>query len=118
MAILAIQDPSFQPAYRIVTAITNGFPALVTTSFDHQYFTGTIVRLYVPIDYGMVQANHLEGSITVTSTTQFTIDIDTTNFDLFAVPASPTQYAQVVPIGEENDILVAATQNIRAGAVN
>ena len=118
MAILAIEDPSFQPAYRIVTGITNAFPALVTTSFDHQYFDGTIVRLYVPNDYGMRQANGLQGAITVVSPTTFLIAIDTTQFDAFVVPTPTRQYAQSVPIGEVNDLLLAATQNILAGSIN
>lgn len=118
MAIGALPNPPYQPAMREITAITNDFPASVTTSFAHQYFSGTILRLYVPIEYGMVQANHLQGTITVTSATQFTIDIDTRLFDPFVVPGAPLQLAQSVPFGEENDLLLAATQNILAGAVN
>lgn len=121
MSIVAIQFPTYQPAMRIITAITNAFPALVTTSFPHQYITGLIVRLYVPYNFGMVQANHLEGAITVTSDTQFKIDIDTTNFSPFVIPAIPPghlpagvplQYAQVVPVGEINAILAGATKNV------
>lgn len=118
MAIDAIENPAFQPAMRIITAITQSFPALVTTSFAHQYFSDTIVRLYVPIEFGMRQANQLQGTITVTAPDQFTIDIDTTNFDPFVVPPNPQQRAQVVPIGEENDLLLAATQNVLAGRTN
>lgn len=116
MSIFANPDPTFQPAMRIITAITNAFPASVTTSFAHNYSTGTIVRLIVPMGFGMLQANNLTGTITVTSDTTFTIDIDTTSFDTFAVPSeNPGHYytkAQVVPIGEVNEILTAATQNV------
>lgn len=111
MAILAQQFPVFQQAMRIVSSITNGFPAAVTTTFNHQYQTGMVVRLLVPIGYGMVQANQLYGSIIVTGNTTFTIDIDTTNFDVFTTPMNPTQYSQVIPMAESNDMLSAATRN-------
>jgi hypothetical protein len=115
MAILATAYPVFQPAMRIITAITNASPASVTTSFDHQYRTGTVVRLNIPTGFGMVQANQLTGTITVTSDTSFTIPIDTTYFDVFAASVTfPYSYqsATVVPIGEDSATLLAATVNV------
>jgi len=115
MAILATQFPIYQPAMRIIDSITNAFPAAVTTSFDHQYITGTIVRLYVPLGFGMVQANEKEGTITVTGATTFTVDIDTTQMDPFTTPPvfpEDRQSAQVVPTGEISSTLLAATRNV------
>ena len=114
MTILAVANPVFQPAMRIISNITNGYPAQVTTTFAHQYITGTIVRLYVPAGYGMVEANQLKGPIVVTGDTTFTIDLDTTSFTAYSAPvlSDDMQYAQVVPIGEVNGILTAATRNV------
>jgi len=115
MAILAYPYPMFQRAMRIIASVTNGYPAVVTTTFNHQYITGMIVRLNIPTGYGMVQANQKYAPITVTGDTTFTIDINTTNFPAFVVPASfpyNAQYAQVTPIGELNYTLQAATQNV------
>lgn len=112
MSIQAIASPTFQPAMRIITAITQSNPAAVTTSFDHDYITGEIVRIYVPDTFGMRQIDKLTGEITVTATNTFTIDINTTTFDAFSVPSGNVQYAQVVPIGERNDLLTAATDNV------
>lgn len=86
MAILATQFPVYQPAMRIISSITNADPAVVTTTFNHQYQSGLIVRLNVPLGYGMQQANQLYGPIMVTGDTTFTIDIDTTFFDPLVVP--------------------------------
>lgn len=112
----AAQSPTFQPAMRLISAITNANPAQVTTTFDHDYVTGIIVRLEIPRAVGMHQANGLTGTITVTGTATFTVDIDTTDFDVFAIPGSPSPHdntcAQVIPIGEDNSLLRAATQNI------
>lgn len=108
----AVADPIFQPAMRVITAITNGFTAQVTTSFAHDYLDGMIVRLYVPRDYGMIQADKKMGTITIVDSTNFLIDIDTTYFDAFVVPMSTNVNAQVVPIGEVNNTLQASTLNI------
>src|SRR5581483_2171142 len=111
-AIYAIQKPTYQPAMRIITAITNANPAVVTTSFAHNYVSLTIVRLDIPRGFGMQQANQLTGTIIVLSPTTFSISIDSTQFDAFAVPGGANQQAQVVPIGEDNSILTAATVNV------
>jgi hypothetical protein len=101
---------------RIIEAITNGFPAQVTTTFPHQYLNGLIVRLYIPEGFGMQQANQLSGAITVTSATTFLVDIDTTNFDSFIIPTivEGVSYTcpQVVPTGEVSSTLQNATQNV------
>lgn len=112
MSILAQQFPIFKPAMRIITAITNGFPASVTTSFDHGYPSEIIVRIVVPLGYGMEEINGMFGSIIVTGATTFDIDIDTRYFDPFVVPGSPTQYAQSVPIAEINSTVYHAYQNV------
>lgn len=113
MTIQAIEHPIFQPAMRIITAITQAIIPTVTTSFAHDYITGTIVRLYVPKSYGMFEINQMQSEITVTSPTTFTVNIDTRGYDPFVVPGSfKRQYAQVVAIGENNSILLAAERNI------
>jgi hypothetical protein len=117
-----VQYPTFQPAMRNILSITQATNALITTTFNginpgnHQYSTGLIVRLYIPNGFGMVQANELEAPITVVNDTQFTMPINTVNFDAFVVPAyQPGAYgtpAQVVPTGEINELLTEATQNV------
>jgi len=111
----AEENPTFQRAMRLISAITNDNPAQVTTTFDHDYGTGDIVRLNIPKWYGMIQADKLVGTITVTGTDTFTIDINTTKFDIFSVPAPVPWYvnasASVTPVGEVTENLDGATQN-------
>ncbi len=112
----AYPNPIFQPAMRLIAAITNANPAVVTTTFAHLYLTGLIVRLDLPPAVGMPQANGMTGTITVLSPTTFSINIDTTLFTPFAIPAMPGPHedicAQVVPVAEVNSSLVQAVQNI------
>ena len=115
MAILAQTKPVYQPAMRIIASITNANPAVVTTTFAHQYISGTIVRLNFPPGYGMEQANQLFGEIVVTGTTTFAIGIDSTLFDPFMTPSTfpeNTQYPQCVPFAENSATLKAATVNV------
>ncbi len=113
--ILAQQYPVFKPAMRIIANITNAQPAVVTTTFAHNYITGMIVRLILPPGYGMIQANQLFSDITVTGDTTFSINLDTTLFSPFATPiTSPNneQFPQSVPFGEVNSSLLASYKNV------
>lgn len=115
MAFLAYPYPTFQPAMRVISAISSGFPVSITTTFAHQYVTGTIVRINVPPCYGMQQLNQQFGPITVTSPTTFTIPIDTTYYDPFMIPTKypfTSQYPQSVSFAELNGQLTAAVQNV------
>lgn len=109
-------DPIYQPAMRLIAAITTENPAEVTTTFAHQYETGLVVRLDIPQACGMPQANGQTGAITVTADTTFLIDIDSTNYQPFVIPDDPPPYvnicAQVVPVGEVNEQLDQATRNV------
>jgi len=109
-------NPIYQPAMRLILSITNSRQALVTTTFDHQYGTGIIVRFDIPPACGMQEINGMTGAIIVVSPSMFTVDIDTTNFTPFAIPVGANPHvdicAQVVPIGEINELLTQATRNI------
>lgn len=108
---VALTSPLYIPALRVISAITQATTASVTTSFAHGYISGTIVRLIIPITFGMVQANQLFGPITVTGNTTFTLPINTSGFDAFAIPMGNKQEAQCVPFAEINSILTAAMRN-------
>ncbi len=114
MAVLATRFPVYQPAMRIISTITNANPAVVTTTFAHQYRSGLVVRLNIPPGFGMQEANQKIGEIVVLSDTTFSIDIDTTLFSAYAAAASyPFSYqsAQVTPVAENNSLLNSATFN-------
>lgn len=112
MSIQAFKFPVFQPAMRIITAITNAEFALVTTSFANSFVSGTIVRFDIPVGFGMQQLNQQTAPITVVNSTQFTVPINTTFYDTFAVPGGNEQYAQVIPMAELASQLTAAVQNV------
>jgi len=83
MSIPVVVRPIFQRAMRAISSITNAFPAIVTTTTNHQYITGMVIRLNIPKGFGMQQVNQKYGEIIKLSDTTFSIDIDTTLMDPF-----------------------------------
>jgi hypothetical protein len=116
MVLFPFTAPIFQPAMRVISAITQSNPAIVTTTIDHLYKTGTIVRLDLPKTADMPQINQQFGPITVLSPTTFAIDIDSTNYDAFVYFTGPFppayQEAQCTPIGQVNLLLTEAVRNV------
>jgi hypothetical protein len=72
--------------------------ATVTTTTDHGYFQGQVVRLIVPPEYGMDIYYKQVKILDVPSDSTFTTDLNTTEQAAFVAPADPFQEAQVVPM--------------------
>lgn len=114
MAILAQTNPIFQPAMRVIESVTNAYPALITTTFSHQYATGMVVRLNIPPGFGMQEANQLYSEIIVTGDTTFTMNIDTSDMDPYVNSSKfPFSYqsGQVTSIAENNRTILNAVRN-------
>lgn len=100
------------PSTLFVTAVTQAVGAQVTTSQQHGLVVGQKIEFTVPGSFGMVQLNNFNqpGSkpiivASIVDTYNFTINIDTTNYTAFALPASsgsPTTqlFATVAPAGQ------------------
>lgn len=96
---------------RVVSAITQASPAVVTTTTNHNYKDGLYVRFYFPEDFGMSLLNGQVFLITVLSSNTFSIPIDTTAMDAFSVPMNSAQSPQVIPVGEISGTLINAERN-------
>jgi len=81
---------------RTISDITNANPMVVTTVNDHGYNAGLKVRFLVPINFGMVELNKVDGQIVSVTSDTMTINIDSTNFTSFVVP-SPLPEAYTPP---------------------
>lgn len=79
------------PGYLLIAAITQSNPMVVTVE-DQQsyniYIVGQLVYLSVPFDYGMFQANALTGQILAINGLNFTLSINSSQFDPFVPPSS------------------------------
>lgn len=102
----------FIPNRQQVASITRANPGVVTTTQANGYLQGLYVRFYFPINFGMMQLNDNVYLITPLTPTTFAIDVDTTNFDAFAI-TSTVQLPEVIPVGETADTLKNAVVNNR-----
>ena len=94
-----VQNP-MAPEYQYVTAVTNAVGAQVTTSQINNAFVGQKIEFQIPASCGMVQLNNFNQAsskpiivASIIDAYNFTINIDTTNYTAFALPAttgSPT----------------------------
>lgn len=97
----------FVPQLQLISSVTIAEFAVVTTVGDHGYTTGMVVRVNVPLTYGM---NIFEQTtIIVTGATTFSTTINTLNEDPYVTPSlyPPVAFtpAQVVPMtGIEDNI--------------
>lgn len=95
------------PSALIITAISQSRPMVVTFTVPpvtaaNTYVVGQLVRLTVPRNYGMFQANNLTAQIIDTGTSTLTLDADSSIFDAFAIPPSGEQPASLAPAGSRN----------------
>lgn len=85
---------------KTIASVTNANPCVVTTSYPHYYLPGLVVRFLIPAIFGMQQLNNVTAQIIAVTTNTFTLNIDSTNFGIFAYPSPlPTAYSQptVIP---------------------
>lgn len=95
------------PGSLLITDITRAFPMVITytTNAGNTYVPGQLVRLNIPVAYGMQQANGLTGEIIANSSPQMSLKIDSTNFDVFTNQAPSTKIiepASLSPAGSRN----------------
>lgn len=96
------------PSSLTITAITQAAPMVVTISINtiteaNTYIIGQKVRLMVPNSYGMYQANGLIGRIIATGLNTLTLNIDSSGFDPFIIPAASAEMpASLAPSGSQN----------------
>lgn len=97
------------PSSLEITAITQAMPMVITIEIQNSatevntYIVGMAIKLMVPNSYGMYQANGLIGTITAINGTDFTLDLDSSQFDAFVVPGGNVeQPATIAPAGSRN----------------
>lgn len=117
MADFPILNPIFQPAIREIAALSAAYSQnvlllQVTTTQDHLYNDGLVVRLSIPLEYGAQQFNQSKGDIAVDSPTTFIMAFNEIQFDPFVIPFDPKQVPLVIPIAEDVQFLNSAVQNV------
>lgn len=94
------------PGMLLILAISNSIQMIVTVinSIYNTYVIGQLVCLTVPPAYGMFQANELTTQILAINGTNFTLNVNSLNFDTFVIPSGVriSQPASLAPAGSRN----------------
>lgn len=99
---------TYTPQRSVISSITQANPAVVTTATPHGLTSGQVVRINIPKNFGMEPLNHGLFHITVLTQSTFSlqnsqvplvINVDSTSFPAFIIPASPSQSAEILPVG-------------------
>lgn len=103
-----IQANYYLPSQFFISTITLGTTTTVTTTVNHNYVIGQLVRLLIPYASGCRQLNEMKGYVlSIPSANQVVLNIDSSrNVDKFKTSLITTQ-PQIVAVG-----------NINSGAIN
>jgi hypothetical protein len=106
------------PSSIVITAITNAYPMIVTVNINdlsesNTYIPGQLIRLTIPITYGMFQADGLIGQILSVNGNDISLNIDSRLFDIFTIPSTgKLQPASLAPSGSRNLTLDNTTAQV------
>lgn len=100
----AIEPEFYQPSVFTISALARGIQTTITTSVDHNYVVGQLVRLLIPSFYGSFQLNGQDGYVnSIPAANQVVVGINSTQANAFI--SSPTYGPtppQIVAVGDVN----------------
>lgn len=85
---------------RTIESITQAYPMVLTTTQNHGYTAGMMVRFLIPPGFGMIELNAVNAQVLAITADTLSIDIDSTNFSSFSYPSPlPSAYTNpsVIP---------------------
>lgn len=97
-----INPQYYQPRMYFIEAITLGQTTTVTTTEDHDYVVGQLVRLIIPQANKTRELNERSGYvISIPDDDQVVLDINSAGMNTFVSSSEPTQ-PQILAIGDIN----------------
>jgi len=98
-----IQANFYEPSQFFISTVSLGQVTTVTTTVNHNYFVGQLVRLLIPPQFGCVQLNQQTGYVlSIPAANQVTVTINSSqNVDAFKTSTAATQ-PQIVAVGDIN----------------
>jgi hypothetical protein len=100
---LPIEKQYYKPQQFFISAIGLGFVTTITTTLNHDYLIGQLVRLLIPNGFGSRQLNEMLGYvISIPAQNQLLIDLNSSNADPFILNTALFTQAQIVAVGDIN----------------
>lgn len=98
-----INPQYYEPSRFVISAISLGKTTLVTTSISNNYVVGQNIRLLIAPTYGANQLNNKTGYVlSILSSTQVEVGINSQNTDAFNPSGTGTTQPQIIAIGDIN----------------
>lgn len=99
-----IMPQFYQPSVFQISALTYGTSTTITTSVDHNYVVGQIVRLLIPQPNGPVQLNESISEVTsIPAANQVVTNLNSLGANTFVPSTSSDQFVpQIAPVGDYN----------------
>lgn len=100
---LPIEPQFYQPSAFFISNVALGIMTTVTTSVDHNYVVGQLVRLLIPETYGSRGLNESQGYVvSIPASNQVLLNINSSNnVNPFVNSGQPTK-PQILAIGDVN----------------
>lgn len=102
----------YEPSLFFISAISNGITTLVTTTQNHNYVVGQLVRLVIPRQNRSIQFNGQSGYVVgIPASNQVTLDINSSTYDTFQTTTQANQ-PQILAIGDVNQGSINSSGNL------
>ncbi len=112
-----IEPQFYSPSRFEIEDIVKGRTTIVTTTEDHNYVIGQLVRITIPAAYGMYQINENQGIvIAIPADDEVEIQIDSSTYDSF-IAASDPNVPQILAIGDYNYGIISTNGRV-VGSTN
>lgn len=100
---LPIEPQFYLPSRFVISAISLGQSTTVTTTVNHNYVIGQLVRLLIPSVCKTIELNEQEGFVTsIPSPNQVVLNINSSGFNSFVNTSSISSQPQILAIGDTN----------------
>ncbi len=106
----AIQAYYYQPSVFDISAVSLGALTTISTSVNHNYVIGQLIRLIIPPSFGCRQLNERQGQVvSIPAANQVIVNIDSSqNVDSY-IASSATTVAQILAIGDISNGYTSST---------
>lgn len=112
-----IEPQFYAPSRFEIEDITKGQSTIVTTTEDHNYVIGQLVRITIPAAYGMYQINENQGVVvSIPSSTQVELQIDSSFYDTY-ISATDLNVPQILATGDYNYGIISTNGRV-VGSTN
>jgi hypothetical protein len=112
-----IEPQFFQPSVFDISAITTGQSTTITTSENHNFVIGQLIRLLIPVLFGSYQLNGVQGYvISIPTNNSVVVQIDSSFVDAF-IPSPYIATITNINVVDANSVNITANNSFRRGNV-